>query len=279
MSAVTALLRSARTRFVHSPPYRLLVRLRITGLVKKMYYRRLLSRGHEDLTLAGQRVRLRVRSVREIERLDHFSHEEHLVRRMLDAIRPGDVFYDVGANIGVLTAVIARGFEHEGVHAHAFEPEPRNAAELRDNVSLNSLANVTVHELALGSENGTARLQVGGEVGEGTHSIMADASRSGRDEVEIRIVRASDFVGDEAPPPDVVKIDVEGAELHVLRGLEPLFANGHCRELFIEVHPNILSQNGSSADEVRQLLESHGFSIAWSEGRLDEIQQHYTRSA
>ena len=64
MSIITSVLRSGRTRFVHSPPYRLLVRMRVTGIARRLYYRMLLQRGHENITLAGQRVRLRLRSAR-----------------------------------------------------------------------------------------------------------------------------------------------------------------------------------------------------------------------
>ena len=85
---------------------------------------------------------------------------EPSVQRTLRAIiRPGDVFLDIGANVGFFTILGARLVGDSG-SVVAFEPEPRNVAALRDNVALNDFANVTVVAAAVSSSTGTAPLGV-----------------------------------------------------------------------------------------------------------------------
>ena len=76
-------------------------------------------------------------------------------------------------------------------------------------------------------------------------------------------------------PPDVIKLDVEGAELSVLRGLEQTLKAGRLRELFVEVHPKGMELFGDSADELTKWMESHRYECRWSEARGNQFHQHY----
>lgn len=136
---------------------------------------------------------------------------------------PGDVFYDVGANIGFHTVIAARLVGNAGTVV-AFEPLPENAAQLRRNVELNSFANVEVVEAALSDGTGFANLSGSG------HRTRRTLTKLGG--VEVRTFRLDDWEG---PPPDLLKIDVEGAELVVLEGaLETI--RRHRPDMLIEVH-------------------------------------------
>ena len=74
----------------------MLVRLGVTEIARKHYERRLLRDGVHGTTILGHPLRFAVTSTREIHRIDSFHFEESFVGRILDALQPGDVVYDVG---------------------------------------------------------------------------------------------------------------------------------------------------------------------------------------
>lgn len=142
----------------------------------------------------------------------------------------GRVVYDVGAWEGVLTLFFARSVGRQG-QVVAFEPNPRSAARLRENVGLNGLPNVRLFELALGAAEGKAWLHLPHGVAAWGHLTEAPADLAVR-------VRTLDLIVAEAelPPPDFIKIDVEGAELGVLRGAHETIRQ-YAPSLLVEVHP------------------------------------------
>jgi FkbM family methyltransferase len=138
------------------------------------------------------------------------SFEPAKQRMLARWIQPGDVVYDVGANVGIYT-LLAAGVVGKSGHVTAFEPVARNVAYLEKHVALNRLPNVTIAALALGDRAGEAAFQPG------------DTPTTGRlaDDGGLTVpVRTLDSYLAEAGvrPPDVVKIDVEGAEYAVLQG-------------------------------------------------------------
>jgi len=145
---------------------------------------------------------------------DEFWHE------LMASVRPGDRFADVGSNIGTYAIAAAR----RGAQVTAFEPNPPVANQLRRNVVLNRVADrVTVYELAVARRAGTVRLRE-----EGPGGCMTTVDEAG----EI-IVEAAPLEG----RFDLVKIDVEGAELEVLAGARPILEPSHRpRSIYIEVH-------------------------------------------
>jgi FkbM family methyltransferase len=138
--------------------------------------------------------------------LGHYEPELQETLRL--HVRPGSVVYDVGAHIGFASLCAAK----LGAHVFAFEPDPDNAARLRRNVELNAAA-VEVVEAAAWDADGEVRLDAGG-------SARQRAIRAGSG---VRSVTLSSFAAGR-PAPDLVKIDVEGAEGPVLRGASALLA-------------------------------------------------------
>lgn len=137
-------------------------------------------------------------------------------------IEPGQTIYDVGANIGFFTLLCSRLVGPEG-RVYAFEPIPENLATLRHNVVLNGLSNVTIVEQALSSSTGTAEMFV--SPWSAFHSLNVEgASKQANHgpeagQIEVQTVTLDEFVEREGVrAPDLLKIDVEGAELIVLEG-------------------------------------------------------------
>jgi FkbM family methyltransferase len=125
-------------------------------------------------------------------------------------IRPGDVVYDIGANVGFYT-LLASVLVGPSGKVISFEPLPRNLSLLRRHIRLNALANVEVFEGAVSSRRGTARFDAEG--------LPEMGHLSDRGQFEVKVFQLDELVADgRIPPPKVMKIDVEGAELDVLEG-------------------------------------------------------------
>jgi FkbM family methyltransferase len=221
------------------------------------------------LAIAGQVVRFEVGTGREAERLGALAADEgRMIRRLVASLRDGDTFFDVGANIGTVTLPVAATGRAECL---AFEPEPGNAARLAANAALNGLGNVTVIEAAVWSASGTVGLTVAGPVGTGGHSVV-EPDREGVTQVPAMTI---DELSAQGRPPDVVKLDAEGAELEVLRGAAATLADGAIRELFVETHPEALAERGASAGDLERILAGLGYAEAWSAARASEMHRHF----
>lgn len=140
---------------------------------------------------------------------------------------------DVGANIGAYTIPLAKN--PKLVEVHAFEPDPRNHAQLWANVFLNDVSEkVSVHDVALSSISADAALHVSrtprrfdsGKLNTGTASLVMNDRRHD-ESVAVRTERLDDVLDIEGESV-VVKIDVEGHELEVLKGMERILAKDRC---------------------------------------------------
>lgn len=137
---------------------------------------------------------------------------------LADLVREGAVVHDIGANIGFFTLLAARLSGPAG-RVHAFEPVPRNAAAISRSARLSGLGQVVVHQVAVGAAGGQGCLNLARHIG-GAMLSSVGAPPDQRGTVTVEVVAIDDLVASgEVPPPDVVKIDVEGAELDVIRGM------------------------------------------------------------
>lgn len=251
--------------------------LRHLGLARpalRLYERALLRRGRHTLRYQGTTLTCGVHDRFDVSRVDNFLRiERHLVDRICESIRPGDVMFDVGANIGMVSLLVGAAARDSGIDIHAFEPNPETARRARQNVALNSAENVAVHTLALGREAGTARLYTcGGDCGRDSMIPNANAATA---DIGIRVERGDEVARRLGCRPSVTKIDVEGAELDVLLGMDELLTAGAVRELFIEMHPTILAAAGHSEAEIVDWLKSRGMGEVWFDPRGTQTHRHF----
>ncbi len=247
----------------------------LLGIGRSIYNSLLLRNGMATRRICGEQLRFAVGSTFEITEIDGVFEENEFIARILDSLRPEDVFYDVGANIGIVSLAAAKRTAGRGVRIHAFEPEPHNLARLRQNIALNALDSICVEPFALGRGPGQAELFLAdGEFGGGSHALARQQGMNGRS-VKIQIDSASNCVRGPQDSPTVMKIDVEGAEMEVLLGAEPIINTRGIRELFIEVHIGRIFTEGFCEKSLQQWLESHRYRLAWSHPRGTEIHQHY----
>lgn len=138
---------------------------------------------------------------------------------LVDHLRAGSVFYDIGANVGFLTVLGARLVGPHGL-VYAFEPVPLNAAYVRQNAQANRFAQVQVIEKAVSNRCGTGELNLAKYSG-GAALANVEPPLDADGKLQVDIVTIDDLVERHGlKPPGVVKIDVEGAELEVLEGME-----------------------------------------------------------
>jgi FkbM family methyltransferase len=139
--------------------------------------------------------------------------EQELLARLL---KPGHTFYDVGANVGFYSTIAARLVGPTG-RVYAFEPYGPSAATAKRNAHLNGFSNVTVVQTAIGSEEGTARLDTHTGPLSTHYRIARDASHA---TIEVPITSIDLYAArHHLHGPNVVMIDVEGREIDVLRGM------------------------------------------------------------
>jgi FkbM family methyltransferase len=154
---------------------------------------------------------------------------------MIRHLGRGGVFYDIGANLGFFSLLGAHIAGLDEGRVYAFEAAPDNAEAIRVNAALNAIANVEVLAVAVADQAGRGRLQV---VDDQSWSKLVDYGEHPFTErvIEVELVAIDDLVASgRVPAPDVVKIDVEGAELAVLNGMRDTIAR-HRPAIICELH-------------------------------------------
>jgi FkbM family methyltransferase len=169
-------------------------------------------------------------------------HELHVQEALQRELRPGAVFWDVGAHIG-FTSLIASRLAGPTGRVEAFEPFPPNLERLAGSVSLNGFTNVTVHPLAICDRDGTALFHPHESSSQG--SLVEDPSAAA---IQVPC-QTLDTVARRLLPPDLIKVDAEGAELDVLKG---------GRQFLMTVRPHLIVEftTPDLLEQTRQLLPS-----------------------
>jgi FkbM family methyltransferase len=187
------------------------------------------------------------------------TYEPAVVRFLHDELRRGDVMADVGAHIGVHALTAAARLRRLGGGAVvAFEPAHDSAARLRAAAARNRLK-LTVVEAALGAEPGTADLRTDPAYDVADAGVRSLHGRGTR----VQAVPVTTFDAWAAAARlgrlDLVKLDVEGAELEALRGMAGSLSRLRPRALVVEIKQRVLERAGVDGDEVRQCLDRLGY--------------------
>jgi FkbM family methyltransferase len=241
---------------------------RLTGIARRLAGRLLsTARGPRIVTIRAfhsEGCRFEVRDGVESFRVERFGGEEEFLRLILAEVRPGDTVYDVGACIGMVAIHAAK----LGATVVAFEPDPGYRERLATNLALNGTS-AQVIRWAVSENAGEASLYTDG-AGSASPSLRQKGKR-GRLTVRTQSIDAALKAG-EIQPPDVIKMDIEGAEILALRGMSDLLRSPHSpRAIFLELHPDMLPDFGSSSDEVLAVLESAGYVLGHETARAGQI--------
>ena len=186
--------------------------------------------------------------------------------RRIGATESEVVCFDVGANIGYYTIIQARTLDNGEVHA--IEPVGQNVALLSKNVRLNGYADsVVVEQCAIGAESGTGRLHLSSH--SNLHHMDLDSGRTdgqSEDAIDVTVRSLDEYAerqGIDFGNVNAVRMDLEGYETEVIRGMSSILEAPGPTLLYIEVHNNLLERERLSS--MLQELKSSGFEIVATE--------------
>jgi len=169
-------------------------------------------------------------------------------------LKPGSTFVDIGANVGDYTLLAASLVGNAG-RVLSFEPEPRNRGWLQQSIDLNGYKNIDVFPVALSDGEGEASLYLG-EIA-GYHTLIPGHPERQAGTITVKTRTLDSYLHELGREHvDMMKIDVEGAEMQVLRGARTTLGKNPNMILFLEIHPDV----GVDPEEVRSFLGQFGFS-------------------
>jgi FkbM family methyltransferase len=194
--------------------------------------------------------------VRLYRRVAHPRYEGTFATALLKEAKPGDVIWDIGANVGFYTRKLAEAAGNLG-KVVAFEPAPDTVQLLRTAVA--SYAQVVIEETALSDYTGTAEFSVSDQHQTNALGVTPMTGRT----IRVKVARGDSFA--ERAFPNVIKLDVEGFELDVIRGLETTLPDPRVRSVFIEVHFLEMEKRGlhDGSAQIKSMLESAGLTVRW----------------
>lgn len=211
----------------------------------------------------GGGVRMKLYGDSRLCEMLYFDQFEPETRRFLDAyLRPGDVFLDIGANVGLYTIAAARIVGGSG-SVHAFEPCTQTFARLEENVRLNGLRGVSCHRCALSDSNAEAELSLAKDGFDAWNSLGKPYMGEPGGSETVRTVTLDSFVKEKqlAGRITAMKIDVEGWENQVLAGAEQLLAAANAPVLCVEFTEEAAQLAGNSCAALYQTLVRLGFQM------------------
>ncbi len=182
----------------------------------------------------------RGRAARSLQIFD--SGERKMVQDLLSELESDDTLWDIGAHIGFHSSLAGQRIDR----VEAFEPTPGTAGKARDHLERNGV-DATVHEYALWDADEELTLD------------HKSAATGGTGSVTVPAYRGDSLVDDGFPQPNVVKIDVEGAEPRVVDGMAETLRDERCRTVYCEVHRPAV---GDTEADTRPSVEDHGSSVS-----------------
>lgn len=175
------------------------------------------------------------------------------------ALQPGMIFFDVGANVGYFSLLAAAIVGNQG-RVFSFEPVSRTREMLMRNVKLNGFNNVELLPFALADHNGSREIFYYPGQDCGSNSFGRYSTDAGKETVEC--ITWDRFMEERGVGNvDIAKIDVEGAELKVLRGAMHVLSQRSAPDLLIEINPERLAANGDTPKKVIDLLTDLGYRV------------------
>lgn len=172
-------------------------------------------------------------------------------------------FFDIGANIGLSSILVSEVVKN----VYSIEPLPANCSHMLKNVEVND-ANIDIYQCAISDTCGFLKLAGtrGGFIADGSAALVSEGidipskpgPSDGLTELNVHIVKGDELVTSEfSVVPNVIKIDVEGAEMQVINGLSNTLANDKTRIVYIELH----KKGGYAPEDIISAVKSYGFDV------------------
>jgi len=172
-------------------------------------------------------------------------YESHVVSLFCSLLRKGMTVVDIGASLGYYTLLAAKRVGENGL-VYAFEPNPYRFEGLLKNIKVNNWKNVKPFQFAVSDFEREIKIEGGGSFAIKSTSYSFTVNTVSLDSLQT--------------DPDIIKIDVEGAELNVLRGMGRILEKGNAK-IICEVHPSSLLSLGYSTTDILDLLKQYNYNI------------------
>jgi FkbM family methyltransferase len=199
--------------------------------------------------------------------------EPHIAQNCQRLLRINDVFFDIGANAGCIS-LDTRALVGEEVRMYLFEPQPSLSNTIRQSIAVNGFNNVQVFEVLLGSYDGTGELYL---TSHAIHASMIPREKA-FNKINLPIWKVDTLVATgRCPPPDIIKIDTEGAELQILDGMRNTLKD-YSPTILFEADVN-MNRFGFGAADLITVISSAGdydFYATSASGRLQRYQRQQT---
>jgi len=199
-------------------------------------------------------------------------YEKELGDLLKKTVKPGDVFLDLGANIGYFSLLVANN--SPSVRVISFEPVASLFQNMNDNISLNNIKNISTVNAAVGEISGEEELFVSAPDNLGMSSFHQPENYSGNKE-RVKVVSIDDwFKTSRLPKIDLIKLDIEGSELGALKGMKGVLQKEK-PILIVEVNPETLSMFNLKPSDIYDYLKQLNFEgfLILEGGRLKYLSQ------
>ena len=193
------------------------------------------------------------------------SYEDKFGVAFQNEIHAGDIVWDIGANVGLYTHQFREKSAPDGLVV-AFEPTPSCFRELQRQFENNK--QVVLKNWAVGESDGQITMAIEEDPLAATHRIILDSSKDNLQSVTVDVRSAISIIGRESHLfPNIVKIDVEGHEGHVIDGFSWMLSDPRLKCIGIEMHFGLLAERGESTrpKQMERLLADKGFTNRWTD--------------
>ncbi len=188
-------------------------------------------------------------------------------------LKKGDVFVDVGANIGLFTLIASRLVGKKGL-VISFEPTMKTYEKLIENIRINNKVakNIKTYNIALSDQNSTSTLYVNDEYHDALNSLVKTDNYIKEQNI---VCETLDLFVSRYNLKDrsvYIKIDVEGYEVPVIKGLESEFKKGFSPTLIMEFNDSNANRAGFSCDQLMNILSQYGYKFYELDNSSDEVK-------
>lgn len=191
-------------------------------------------------------------------------YELDAVEVMKSVLKKGDTFIDVGANIGYISC-IGVGLVGKSGQVHSFEPVPEYCNRLKNMAKMNPDYKIIVNQCALGDKPGEASIRVGNDrnIGWNTMVFLSEKKEKVKEEFKVSVRRLSDYIKEAVLDKiALIKIDVEGFEFPVLKGLREYLESAASLPVIIcEVASHAYPIMGNTLAELLEFVKKYNYKI------------------
>lgn len=187
------------------------------------------------------------------------TYEKGLLKILGQILKKGDIVVDAGANIGLISIFAAQRVGTSGL-VLAFEPHPETVSILKRNILMNKLNQVRVFSVGLGSRNYKSKIYSNLHINRGASSMVSFQNDSVAYDIDVMVIDEV-MEANNIDRVNLLKVDVEGYEMEVLKGAEKLLSSDNGPILVVECSNTRQNFNYSTEDLFRFLTHTHGYSV------------------